>query len=192
MKIVDCTDPRSSRLPLLLPVREIFLHHCSLSTPGADNPRPIADEDLTGANLSAEFERNSLLGTGQCRPYHVLICTDGTVDQCIRLSLRGAHALAHNVSSIAVATAGEHGLTPAQRAVLPEVLADMLLLSDGAPIRGHTAVPDATRPGHPVCPHPSTDVAAITAEALALLTVAACYRDHAARETAVRARGWQV
>jgi hypothetical protein len=190
--IVNSTDPRAAQLPLILPITHIFLHHCSLAKAGADNPRPIPDALLTGLNLSLEFERNRALGTGCMRPYHVLIRQDGTVDQCLKLMLRGSHGIIYNSTTLAVVTAGEAGLTPEQRAVLPAVLADMLLLTDGSPIVGHTSMPAATRPGHPICPHPTTDVQALTNEAMSLVTNPQCVLTFDQRAQALRLRGWAV
>jgi len=190
--INNFTDPRAIQLPLVQPLTHIFLHHCSLAVAGADNPRPIADADVTGLNLSQEFERNRELGTGCIRPYHIVIRQDGTVDQCLRLTLRGSHGIIYNPTTLAVVTAGEKGLTPEQRSAIPEVLADLLLYSEGVPVVGHTSMPAATKPGHPVCPHPTTDVAGLAAEAAALLTVAQCSLTPAQRADAMRARGWTV
>jgi len=191
MKINNFTDPRAVQLPLVLPITHIFIHHCSLSKPGSDNPRPIADADLTGLNLSLGFERNAALGTGCMRPYHVLIRQSGEVDQCLQLTRRGSHGMIYNPTTLAVCTAGEQGLTAVQRAILPEVLADLLFFAEGVPIVGHTSMPAATKPGHMTCPHPTTNVAEIAAEALALQK-AICNFDQHARETVIRFRGWQV
>ena len=197
MKINDFTDPNSTRLPLILPVKLIVIHHCSLAGRGLDVPNPIADAGLTGANLSAMFELRRGpepvgLGTAGCRPYHALIRQDGQIDQCLSLGRRGAHALAYNCNTLAVATAGENGLTSAQRVALVEVLADWLFYAEGAPVFGHSSLLDGTTPGHPICPHPTTNVSALTAEALALQTKSVCAANPEQRNQALRARGWVI
>jgi hypothetical protein len=183
--IVNATDPASTRAALIQPVQLIVLHHCSLKAIG------VHDEDLTGELLAQLFETRTDLGTGRCRPYHVGIRVDGTVDQLISLLRRGAHALAFNASSLAVVTFGESGLTTAQRNVLPDVLADLLLLTDGVPVRGHTALgPTATRPGHPICPHPTTDVRELELVALQRLTNPGCSLPYEKRQRILADRGW--
>jgi hypothetical protein len=196
MRVNDCTDPLTTRAALVLPIKLIVVHHCSLATAGSDNPQPISDELLTGANLATTFERMAQpeprgLGTGGCRPYHALIRVDGQVDQCISLARRGAHALAYNVNTLAVATVGEHGVNEAQRRSLVEVLADWIIYAEGCPVVGHTSLADGTTPGHPVCPHPTTDLVAIVNEALDL-TRPMCKLTLDQRAQAVRAGGWVV
>ncbi len=197
MRLNDCTDPRSTRLGLIMPIKLIVVHHCSLSRQGLDVPNPIPDAYLTGLSLSRMFEARPAaepngLGTGGCRPYHALIRVDGQVDQCLSLARRGAHALAYNVSSLAVATAGEGGLTVAQSAALVELLADWLMYAEGVPVVGHSALPDGTTPGHPVCPHPSTDLAKLAGAAISFAGPASCAMTPDQRTQAIRERGWII
>jgi len=196
MKPNNCTDPDSTRAALVMPIKMIVVHHCSLSTKGLDVPNPIPDSALTGSNLSKMFEERNLaeplgLGTSGCRPYHALIRVDGQVDQCISLMRRGAHALAYNCNTLAVATAGEHGLTDAQRGALIGVLSDWLQYTEGVSVVGHTSLADATKFGHPVCPHPTTDVGALTVQALSL-TKASCGINQEERAAAMTVRGWII
>lgn len=187
-QVIDCTDPKSERQALILPIRLIVRHHCSLKKL---KPIGIPDAELTGQIMAHIFETRSDLGTGKCRPYHIGIGQDGKVYQMISLLRRGAHAMAYNVNTVAVVTFGEDGTTAEQRAVLPYVVADMLLYTDGVPVRGHTSLgAGAARDLRKVCPHPSTNVDAEAAEALSLLTVAGCKLPHEERVRIVQARGY--
>lgn len=187
MMLHDVTDRQSTRLPLVHPLFAIVVHHCSLKTIG------YPDEVLDGAALARAFELRQDLGTGLCRPYHAVIRRDGTVDQCIALSRRGAHALTYNVNTLAVATVGEDGLNAEQRQALIEVLADWLMLTEGIEVSGHTALgPNATRPGHPQCPHITTNVAELTKWALAFHGPEICQGTESQRMDAIRRRGWVI
>ena len=187
MRLTDCTDHKSSRLPLVQPIKLIVVHHCSLKTLG------FPDDELTGEKLNRQFETLRTLGTEGCRPYHAVIRRDGTVDQCISLRLRGAHALAYNSNTLAVTTAGEDGLNAEQRQALIELLADWLMLTEGVSVSGHTALgAEATRPGHPICPHPTTNVGELTKWALVYHGPAVCSGTLEQRQDLMRGKGWML
>jgi N-acetylmuramoyl-L-alanine amidase len=178
---------------LAAPVDLLVVHHCSLST-DADGNDPIADDLLTGPALAWRFANHGL-GTGGLLPYHALVTRSARIDQMLPLSREGMHAREYNRRSLAVVTAGEHGITPQMYWALVRCLAAWVVWTSGAIIRGHTQLPDASADPHKVCPHPSLDMDALVSD------VAGRLNQHNAgwrafsedeRLSVMTAEGWQI
>lgn len=141
-------------------LRFTVIHRLSLANRARGNPRPVPDAELTGADVVERF-RDPLLGTGGMTPYHVLIRHDGTVEQLLRLSVRGQHMTDvrasprwYNWRTLAIAVVGntdEGPPTVEQYGALIRVVRDLMPLTRGA-VGGHTDYPGASSDPHKRCP----------------------------------------
>lgn len=172
-RISECA--RGDERPIVEQPKLIVIHHCSLSRGGSDNPNPIPDGDLTAYQLASRFKLQRLdpplgLGTRGRVPYHFLVRVSGLGEQLLPLDVQGAHAMRwYNQRTLAVATVGERGVNPAQHTTLIEIIALLLIASHGGRLAGHSSLRGASRPGHPICPHPTLSVAGLEAECRARL-----------------------
>lgn len=89
---------------------------------------PIPDEDLTGPLVAAWFRETLRLQAGsytggQC-PYHLLVRTNGQVDQMNKLSDTSPHSRRWSVHGVGVAFAGDfrHEEPTAQQSAAAEIL----------------------------------------------------------------------
>ncbi len=159
-RVLECYKPGSGRPLDRSQVRYLMVHHTSLSKYGDDNPHPIPDALIDAPALCGRFS-NPALGTGGRPPYHGLTLLDGRNEQCLPLSIRGAHAIGCNGASVAWAVVGE---TAPANSVQLEALADVCAvllpwLGLGAlSIVGHTDLPGTSRDPAKKCPRPTIDV----------------------------------
>jgi hypothetical protein len=140
-------------------IQFLVIHRLSLAREAKGNPSPVPDDVLAGANVVDAFGDRGL-GTGGATPYHALIRRNGTLDQMLRLSTRGAHATDvraepewYNWRSVAVAIAGntdESPPTQGQTDTLIRVVSELLPLC--GELVGHTDLPGASRDPHKRCP----------------------------------------
>lgn len=138
-----------------------MVHRIDFEEKGTDNPDPVPNELLDGPALLKRI--TPILKTG--RAYHALIRADenGTVEQLIPLSRRGAHAYQHNYEAIGVAVVGDFRkspMPPEQHASLMWVCAGLGLLNSEIEIVRHDGVPGASADPDKVCPGHFIDVEA--------------------------------
>jgi len=143
--------------PLVKPVTFIVDHHCSLELQTPENPNPIADDDLEAAGLTRTFATPAM-GTGGRIPYGFFVRRAGIVDQLLALDRQAAHACAFNDHSLAVCTAGEHGVSTQQYWPLVHLCVMLVLWTHGAEIVGHTSLEGASRDPKKRCPHHSFSI----------------------------------
>lgn len=143
----------------------LIVHRTSLAAHGPDSPRPIADDSLDAVGMATGFATNSLLGTGQLVPYHLLITRGGVAELSLPLASPGAHAgRAYNWRSIAVAVVGTgERCTSEQMISLVLVCIELRRRYPDALLRGHHKrgdvalhLPDDAAPGDAtkLCPEP--------------------------------------
>jgi len=152
--VEDCCCARPT-VPLRAEyVKYLVWHRTDLRHFTEANPDPIEDVHLTGPELCRRF-RNHGLGTGGRPPYHVLILVDGTIDQCLPLLTKGAHASGYNLSSWGVAVVGDMRYrtpTDAQWVSIIDVGLSLGQLGLGLDFVGHTVLPGASADPHKICP----------------------------------------
>jgi hypothetical protein len=122
-------------------IKMVVAHRTDLNQLAPGNPKPIADDLLTGWELCKRFYASPELGTCCRPPYHVLIRMDGIAEQMIPLLTRGAHARLYNGVSLAVAVVGRIDRRPMrseQWTALVSVCADLCVVNGGLDIVGHT------------------------------------------------------
>ncbi len=135
-------------------LRYLMIHRQSLARQTDANPIPIPDDELDGPMLTGKFSA-VVFRTGGLTPYPVLILADGTIEQLLPLSIRGAHARIYNRISLAVGVVGntdERPMTDKQYESLVWVCQRLTPINGGLRIVGHTDMPGATRDPSKRCP----------------------------------------
>lgn len=132
-------------------VSVLAVHRLSLSERGDGNPDPIPDNQLTGVELIRRFtdhDHGHLLGTGRREPYHLLLRTDGALEQMLPLIVGGQHVVGYNWCSWAIAIAGryhERELPDSMWHALVEAVAVLNIVP--RQVKGHSEIdPDKTPP----------------------------------------------
>lgn len=141
----------SERRPLDIDrIRYLVVHRIDLHRKGSDNPHPIPDAELDGPWLTAWHRTQPTIG--RCA-YHFLIKTDGTIEQLLPLSQRGAHAIGLNGRSIAVALVGDfREITPRTEQLAALLTLGNALLPLCREMIGHTDTPGHSKDPGKVCP----------------------------------------
>jgi len=134
-------------------MKYIVIHRVSLANYDKDqNPDPISDELLNAKEVALRF-KNKALGTLGYTPYHILIKQNGTIEQMLPLSVRGAHSKGYNWCSWAVAVVGNTDQNEIKDAQYhPLVLVCKYLSRPGLEIVGHTDLPGASADPNKKCP----------------------------------------
>jgi hypothetical protein len=170
-----CQDPRRREIP---PERYTVtaVHRISFAndrpTDWFPDVEPIPDDELTGPLMASRFLDTRQVGhfdhhwadrpgsySGGETPYHLLVRTDGTIDQCLEIGDMGSHARRWNTSALGVAVVGDfrsHPPTAKQWDSLVDICA--LLLSWGCCVRGHDEMLGAGNPDKR-CPGRHLDMA---------------------------------
>lgn len=133
----------------------------------------IPDADLTGFALADRFSdtRKFRPGsyTGGQHPYHVLVRTDGVVEQCLPLTVIAPHARGHNMHAIAIALAGDfrsRAPTPQQWHTLTQLAG--VCMAAGMTVSGHDELDGASADAKKECPGRYLDMADLRTEAAAV------------------------
>jgi len=166
-RVAECYDGKGSILPLLA-VRAVIVHRTDLKLLTPNNPHPIPDALLDGPGLCRAFMAHDL-GTGRRPPYHVLIRQDGIAEQCLPLSIAGAHCVGRNHQSLAVAVVGDfrHILpSAAQWDALVWVVAQWMPINGGLDTVGHSEIPNGSHDPNKICPGRHINVRQVEIEAL--------------------------
>lgn len=161
--LMRALDRRPGKRLSLRHLRYLVVHRLSLARKTEANPNPVPDHLLTGADVIEAF-RDPRMGTGGNTPYHSLVLLDkeGTLEQLLRLGVRGSHAgdtrppgerKGYNWRSLSVAVIGnadERPITEPQYRRLVQVAYDLLPLC--GELVGHTELPYASRDPNKRCP----------------------------------------
>jgi len=126
--------------------------------------RPIPDEQLDGMLLAARFRddrpRRPGAYTGGQLPYHLVIRTDGVVDQLVELGDTAMHATRWNSAAVGIAVVGDfrrHSPTPAQWETAAALCA--ILTAWGIERHeGHSDLDGGSADPSKVCPGPHFDL----------------------------------
>jgi hypothetical protein len=164
-RTLECAAPGGAPFIRAESVRQVVVHHCSLSHLATGNPHPVPDKDLDGPALAGRF-RDLGLGTGGRVPYHVLITIKPAVEQMLPLRYAGAHAVGYNRVSWAVAVVGEDmPCTFDQLGLTAQVCARLVSMAGlgSDAVVGHTDLPGASRDPRKRCPRPTIDIAQLRA-----------------------------
>lgn len=128
--------------------RYVMLHRVSAWSEG----RAIPDAELTGAKLA--MWQGPIVGVSTpC--YHFVVRTDGTVDQCLSLSSRGAHAYRRNTECVGVAVVGDFRNEPttvAQDKAMMRLLPLLLTINGGLRLVAHDELANASSDPNKHCP----------------------------------------
>lgn len=110
-----------------------------------------------------EVSSGSKTGKGKM-PYHFVIKRDGTIEQALRLNVRGPHAQSWNGRSVAVVLIGDFTkeTPPTEQLEALEWLSRYLALALSPELRvyRHDELAGAAGPGH-ICPGPKLDLSRV-------------------------------
>ena len=159
----------------------VIINQIAACDDGKDRPREIGKiqkivihkigEELgkTGASIAKSFMDTSKYAagsyTGGQMPYTFIIRTDGTIDQCLRLTDTGPHAKRWNSTSVSIALIGDftkHEPTNEQMCSLIELCCP--LYTYGMTIHGHTELQGASSDAKKDCPGRLLDLDALRSE----------------------------
>jgi len=169
-RIPECYDGRGGILPMAA-VRTIIIHRTDLKLKTPNNPTPIPDALLDGPGLCKAFTAHDL-GTGRRPPYHVLVRQDGVAEQCLPLSIAGAHCIGRNHASLSVAVVGDFRYilpSSAQWDALVWIVSQWKPINGGLAVAGHSEIPNGSHDPGKICPGKHINVSQVEIEALRML-----------------------
>lgn len=119
--------------------------------------------DTDAVSIARAFTNKDLGTDGKC-PYHIVVLEDGTMEQMLPLTIRGAHARALNGCSWGVAAVGDFRKEPPKPIQMRSIrwlTRALYPINGGLDIGGHTEFDDTTKyKGHD-CPGSYFDVATL-------------------------------